>query len=329
MSAQVVLTEDKRKTVYQNLHTSIPSTVRRESTGNHTWEGDITDDDEALGKFTQPDLLLITNGTLPEELFPVTTSQNPRKLNANSIANREKQFQAFIQHCATNGLKYEYIDVHFSHKDDKALENNEVIKRNGYRQAFQDFATNAEAPTHHHHQTYQRMLRINHHRGGAPTVTPFGVNIYGILSSDAQKMLIRLSKVRFPQTNNCLSYLSARQRWIDWWIRIIQKYVSEAVVQGIEAGFAHRNRLAADLAASPHNTLRSPPLKFRKLAGQGDSMHQENVTQQALKEIQSPSEGNEGQTIRTLENNDELSEYEKNRNARINENQKMLRKNER
>ena len=129
---------------------------------------DITDDDEALGKFTKPDLLLITNGTLPEEIFPVTTSQNPRKLNANSVANREKQFKSFIQHCATNGLRYEYIDVHFSHKDDKALENNEVIKRNGYRQAFQEFATNAEEPTHHYHQTYQRMKRINHHRGGAP-----------------------------------------------------------------------------------------------------------------------------------------------------------------
>ena len=85
--------------MYQNLHTSIPSTVRKTSVEEGTW--DITEDDTALGKFTQPDLLLITNGVLPEEIFPVTSRSNPRKLNANSVANRERQFKTFIQHCAS------------------------------------------------------------------------------------------------------------------------------------------------------------------------------------------------------------------------------------
>ena len=73
-------------------------------------------------------------------------------------------------------------------------------------------------------------------------------------------MLVRLSEIRFPQTDNCLSYLSARQKWIDWWIRIIQKQISEAVVPGIEAGFAHRAKLAGENTVSPIKSLRSPPL---------------------------------------------------------------------
>ena len=71
-------------------------------------------------------------------------------------------------------------------------------------------------------------------------------------------MLIRLAGIRFPQTDDCLSYLSARQQWIDRWIRIIQKQVSEAVVPGIEAGFAHRATLAGAMVTSPNNTWASP-----------------------------------------------------------------------
>ena len=77
---------------------------------------------------------------------------------------------------------------------------------------------------------------------------------------EAHALLVRLAGIRFPETDNCLSYLSARQQWIDWWIRIIQKQVSEAVVPGIEAGFAHRATLAGAMAASPNNTWASPPV---------------------------------------------------------------------
>ena len=73
-------------------------------------------------------------------------------------------------------------------------------------------------------------------------------------------MLVRLAEIRFPETENSLSYLSARQQLIDWWIRIIQKQVSEAVVPGIEAGFAHRATLAGALVTSPNNTWASPPV---------------------------------------------------------------------
>ena len=101
--------------MYQKLLTSIPSTIKRNSSEDETW--DITEDDAALGKFTQPEILLIMNGILPEEIFLVTSRNNPRQLNANSVANRERHFKSFIQHYAKNELKYEYIDVHFSHKD--------------------------------------------------------------------------------------------------------------------------------------------------------------------------------------------------------------------
>ena len=96
------------------------------------------------------------------------------------------------------------------------------------------------------------MKRLKYTHDGAPNVTPFGVNIYGILGKDAHKTLVRLAEVRFPETDKCLSVLSAQQRWIDWWIRIVQKHVSEVVVPGIDAGFAHRARLASALATSPY-----------------------------------------------------------------------------
>jgi hypothetical protein len=152
----------------------IDKNIYKNTSGADTLAIEITEDDDTLGKFTQPDILLITNGTLPSEEFPITTKKNPRKLNANSISNRARQFRSFIDHCAKNRLKYEYFDVHFSHKDDKALENNERIKRTGYERAFDNFADKARDLTHPFHHTYQQMKRINHHRGGAPKVTPFG-----------------------------------------------------------------------------------------------------------------------------------------------------------
>ena len=109
-------------------------------------------------------------------------------------------------------MKYEYFDVHFSHQYDKTLENNEMVKRKGYENAFLEFADEAKVCNHPLHMTYQAMKRINHDKGGRPTVTPFGVNIYGILSADANRVQIRLSKIRFPSTELCLSYLSARQK---------------------------------------------------------------------------------------------------------------------
>ena len=100
----------------------------------------------------------------------------------------------------------------------RALEVNELIKCKVYHQAFVNFANEAEDPTNSYHQTYQNMRRINLHTWGEPKITPSGVNIYGILSKDAHNMLVRLSEIRFPRTENCLSYLSACQQWIDWWI---------------------------------------------------------------------------------------------------------------
>ena len=59
-----------------------------------------------------------------------------------------------------------------------------------------------------------------------------------------------LYEIRFPETPHCLCYLSARQKWIGWWIRVIQKYISESVVCGIEAG--------NDLLTASHNQMGSP-----------------------------------------------------------------------
>ena len=325
-TAQVVHTEDKRPTVYNNLHTSIPSTI----TGNTgmTYTGDIVDDDDTFGKFTQPDLLLVTNGILPSEEFPITSRSKPRPLHMNSLPNRDRQFQKFIAHCAENELKYEFFDVHFSHKDESSLETNERIKRNGYQKAFWDFAEKAQNPTHRHHLTLQLMKRLNHTREGEPKVTPFGVNIYGVLSKDAHKVLVRLAAIRFPETPHCLSYLSARQQWIDWYIRVFQKNVSEAVVAGIEAGFAHRARLAQDLVVSPRNTLRSPPQRlniqidkstYTYSGGDGEKSTPTTPTTRTPAEAhleESPGD----------EPNDHMSEYELQRLRNIRENEQYLQR---
>ena len=55
----------------------------------------------------------------------------------------------------------------------------------------------------------------------------------------------KLAVIRFPETPHCRSYLSARQQWIDWWIRIIQKNVSEAVALLCSFGLTNRYTLVA------------------------------------------------------------------------------------
>ena len=291
-----------------------------------TYTGDIVEDDDTFGKFTQPDLLLVTNGTLPSEEFPITSRLKPRPLHMNSYPNRDQQFQKFVAHCAENGLKYEFFDVHFSHKDESSLETNERIKRNGYQKAFWDFAEKAQDLTHRHHRTFQLMKRLNHTRGGEPKVTPFGVNIYGVLSKDAHKVLVRLAEIRCPETPHCLSYLSARQKWIDWYIRVIQKNVSEAVVAGIEEGFAHRARLAQDLAVSPRNPLRSPTRRpFIQIADKKWEIKSEvPVTQRTAltisKNTETSSTKNQGDIFQ-----EQISEYELKRNKNIQENEQYIR----
>jgi len=61
-----------------------------------TYTGDIVDDDDTFGKFTQPDLLLVTNGILPSEEFPITSRSKPRPLHMNSFPNRDRQFQSSL-----------------------------------------------------------------------------------------------------------------------------------------------------------------------------------------------------------------------------------------
>ena len=140
-------------------------------------------------------------------------------------------------------MKYEYFGVHFSHQDGYILENNELEKWKGYENDFIKFAEEVTELDHTLHRAYQSMKRIkqNRQQGGGAKNTPVRVNTYGILSSDADKALRTPSQVQ-----QYLSYLSARQKWI------IQKYVCEAVVRGIEAGLAHRSRLAQDAMTSPH-----------------------------------------------------------------------------
>ena len=79
--------------------------------------------------------------------------------------------------------------------------------------------------------------------------------------------------------------------------------------------------MAADLVASPHNTLKSPPLKIQNPVVQDESTP---VSQEGMKPINFSSEGKEGRGVKKVENHDGISDYEKSRNANIRENQRIL-----
>ena len=108
-----------------------------------------------------------------------------------------------------------------------------------------------------------------------------------------------------------MSYLSARQKWMEWWIRIIQKYVSEAIVLGIEAGFAHRARLAGDLITSPYNTLKSPPIMSITRTHNHELTPQEMDHQTVTAPAKPGSDTQKVARATSWETGDTISEYEK------------------
>ena len=61
------------------------------------------------------------------------------------------------------------------------------------------------------------------------------------VSDGAWKIINRLAKIKFPSppygymtnTKGTLSYLAARSRWAEWWLRIIMRTMSDAVAKPI------------------------------------------------------------------------------------------------
>ena len=101
--------------------------------------------------------------------------------------------------------------------------------------------------------------------------------------------------------------------------------VSEAVVPGIEAGFAHRATLAGAMAASPNNTWASPPVNHCAKAPIQERyptrQHQEELIKSTT-EWELPMDDDDGDKSKP---EDYMSEYEKGQEKRIQENQQYLR----
>ena len=71
----------------------------------------------------------------------------------------------------------------------------------------------------------------------------FGMCLSGALSDGAWKIINRLAKIKCPtppcgydNPKGTLSYLVARSRWADWWLRIIMRAMFDAVAKPITSG---------------------------------------------------------------------------------------------
>ncbi len=73
---------------------------------------------------------------------------------------------------------------------------------------------------------------------GAPNVSLIGMSLSGAFSQRATDSLIRMAKIKFPTpiSSGSLSHLPARQRWMDWHMRIIQRNVLESISASVASG---------------------------------------------------------------------------------------------
>jgi hypothetical protein len=104
--------------------------------------------------------------------------------------------------------------------------------------AFQQSGDNEEA---------LRILRyLNPARYGAPKVLLFGMCLSGAFSGGGQALFDRLATIKFqtPITADSLSYLAARQRWANWWMRIFRRNILDVVAKSIASGIRIFNALA-------------------------------------------------------------------------------------
>ena len=64
------------------------------------------------------------------------------------------------------------------------------------------------------------------------------MSLSGAFSRGAQDLLNRLAEIKFPTplTGGSLSYIAARQRWMDWQMRICQRNVLNGVAKSIASG---------------------------------------------------------------------------------------------
>jgi hypothetical protein len=218
------LNEDKRPRAIGNLVTSIPRTL-----------GQYNDEHAKFDEGNQADGLTIYGGHLPRDIFPINNSaQGPNvNQNPNSLERRKEQFHALLNICRDRDLHAEHWDVHFCQGKYTQLQTNERTKGAKYMQAWNDFRENQDNA-----DALNILNHLNHANNGAPKIVLFGMSLSGAFSKGAQALLNRLAEIKFPTplTGGSLSYLAARQRWMDWQMRIFQRNILNGVAKSIASG---------------------------------------------------------------------------------------------
>ena len=74
---------------------------------------------------------------------------------------------------------------------------------------------------------------------GAPHVALFGMCLSSAFSKGAQALFEKLAKEKYPAPLNpgSLSHLPARGLFNDWWMRINQRNVFNAIAESLASGF--------------------------------------------------------------------------------------------
>ena len=102
---------------------------------------------------------------------------------------------------------------------------NVPTKAQKYADAWQDFCQQEG-----NEDALRKLLELNHTSGGAPNVSLVGMSLSGAFSQGANDSLTRMAKIKFPTpiSSGSLSHLPARQRWMDWHMRIIRDSIMES-----------------------------------------------------------------------------------------------------
>ena len=94
-----------------------------------------------------------------------------------------------------------------------------------YADAWQDFCQQEG-----NEDALRKLRELNRTSGGAPSVSLIGMSLSGAFSLGATESLTRMVKIKFPSpiSSGSLSHSPARQRWMDWHMRVIQRNVLRA-----------------------------------------------------------------------------------------------------
>ena len=100
--------------------------------------------------------------------------------------------------------------------------------------------------------------RLGRSISAKPNVVTFGVNYDGAFTREAQSLMHRLAKIKYPATEGCQQYLVMRSSWIQHWVKAIQSGLVNTLAKGMAQSYTD---LAAQHAVARVETFRplTPP----------------------------------------------------------------------